>query len=80
MRPSDAGSLGGARVNRLVKMLENMRPAQAAAILEGTPDEISLETLMNMHQAKAGRALAAMDPANAARLAEVLGAAPLGAE
>ena len=69
-----------ARVNRLVKMLENMRPAQAAAILEGTPDEIALETLMNMNQAKAGRALAAMDPVNAARLAEALGAAPLGAD
>jgi len=66
------------RVTRLVKMLENMRPAQAAKILEGTPEAVTLEALMNMNQAKAGRALAAMDPVQAASLAEKLGAAPLG--
>ena len=66
------------RVTRLYKMLENMRPAQAAQILEGTPEAISLEVLMLMNQAKAGRALAAMDPTKAAVLAAKLGAPPLG--
>ena len=49
-------------------------PAQAALILEGTPEAISLEVLMLMNQAKAGRALAAMNPAKAAVLAAKLGA------
>jgi flagellar motility protein MotE (MotC chaperone) len=67
-----------ARVTRLVKMLEAMRPAQAAKILQGTPQAVALEALMAMNQAKAGRALAAMDPVLAASLAEKLGAPPLG--
>ena len=68
------------RVTRLVKMLENMRPAQAAKILAQTPEPVALEALMRMNQAKAGRALAAIPPEKAAVLAEKLGAAPLGAK
>ena len=66
-----------ARVSRLVKMLENMRPAQAGDILVGTPESVALEVLMRMNQAKAGRALAAMPPVVAAALAEKLGAPPM---
>jgi len=66
------------RVTRLYKMLENMRPAQAAAVLEDTPEPVALEVLMRMNQAKAGRALAAMEPEKAGVLAEKLGGAALG--
>ena len=68
------------RVRTLVKMMESMRDKQAAAILDETEDVVALEVLMRMNVAKAGKALAKMDPARAAFFADKLGAAPLAPE
>ena len=66
------------RVSKLVQMFQSMQPGQAAEVLDRTEDPVAMEVLMRMNQAKAGRTLAAMDPARAAKLTEKLGAAPLG--
>ena len=55
-------------------VMENMRPAQAAQILEGLLRPLRSKFSLLMNQAKAGRALAAMNPAKAAMLAAKLGA------
>ena len=68
------------RVTTLVKMMESMRDKQAAAILDETEDVVALEVLMRMNVAKAGKALAKMEPGRAAFFAEKLGAPPLSPE
>jgi len=68
------------RVTTLVKMMESMRDKSAAAILDETEDIVALEVLMRMNVAKAGKALAKMEPARAAFFAEKLGAPPLSPE
>jgi len=65
------------RVTTLVKMMESMRDKQAAAVLNETEDIVALEVLMRMNTAKAGKAMAKMDPARAAFFADKLGAPPL---
>jgi len=65
------------RVTTLVKMMESMRDKQAAAVLDKTEDVVALEVLMRMNTAKAGKAMAKMDPARAAFFADKLGAPPL---
>lgn len=69
-----------ARVTKLVKMMESVRDKQAAAILSVTDDTVALKVLMRMNVAKAGKALAAMEPARAAQFAQKMGAPPLSAE
>jgi len=65
------------RVLGLVKMFESMRPNQAALILAETEEDVALEVLMRMNRAKAGQALARMNPAMAAKFTQRLGAPPL---
>ena len=65
------------RVTSLVKMMEAMRDKQAALILNEAEDAVALEVLLRMNVAKAGKALAKMDPARAAFFAEKMGRAPL---
>jgi flagellar motility protein MotE (MotC chaperone) len=65
------------RVTTLVKMMEAMRDKQAALILNEAEDAVALEVLMRMNVAKAGKALAKMQPARAAFFAEKMGRPPL---
>ncbi len=65
------------RVTTLVKMMEAMRDKQAALILNEAEDAVALEVLMRMNVAKAGKALAKMEPARAAFFAEKMGRPPL---
>ncbi|MAY80173.1 MAG: hypothetical protein CL930_05230 [Deltaproteobacteria bacterium] len=65
------------RVNALVKMMESMRDKQCAMILNETEDVVALAVLLKMNVAKAGKAMAKMDPARAAFFADQLGAPPL---
>ena len=65
------------RVTSLVKMMEAMRDKQAASILNEAEDAVALEVLMRMNVAKAGKALAKMEPARAAFFAEKMGRPPL---
>lgn len=61
-----------ARMLGLVKMTEKMRDKQAAAVLSEVDTDLAVEVLDKMNRAKAGKALAAMDPKHAAKLAEKL--------
>ena len=65
------------RVNALVKMMESMRDKQCALILNETEDVVALAVLLKMNVAKAGKAMAKMDPARAAFFADQLGKPPL---
>ncbi|MDP6934096.1 MAG: hypothetical protein QGG40_14320 [Myxococcota bacterium] len=69
-----------ARVAGLVKMFEGMRSNEAALILAVTEEGVALEVLMRMNRSKAGKALADMNPAQAARFTEVMGAEALSSE
>jgi flagellar motility protein MotE (MotC chaperone) len=64
------------RVVDLVRRVESMRDAQAAPLLSATDPELAVEVLRRMSPAKAGKALAKMNPSVAAGLAERL-AAPI---
>ena len=77
---SDLDAQQQSRVAKLVKMMESVRDNQAAAILAVTEETVALEVLMRMNVAKAGKALAAMDPVRAAQFAQKMGAPPLAAE
>ena len=61
-----------ARVDGLVKMVENMRSKQAATVVSELEDDLAVEVLDRMNRGKAGKMLAAMDPSRAADLAEQL--------
>lgn len=65
------------RVNALVKMMESMRDKQCALILNETEDVVALAVLLKMNVAKAGKAMAKMDPARAAFFADQLAKPPL---
>lgn len=65
------------RVKGLVKMVEAMRPNQAAEVFAALDDELAVDVLKRMNKAKAGKALAAMDPARASVLAEMMTRAPI---
>lgn len=61
------------RVSDLVKMMENMRAAQSAALmteLSGRDRDLAVEVLEEMKPMKSGKLLAAMNPIEAAILAE----------
>ena len=68
----EAEQLADARLTGLVKMTEKMRVKQAAAVLSEVESDLAVKVLDGMNRAKAGKALAAMDPRKAARLAEKL--------
>ncbi len=65
-----------ARVRALVRMVESVRPAQAAPIVSQLDEALAVDVLVRMNRSKAGKLLAAMSPAQAARLAQ-LSTAPL---
>ena len=65
------------KVQGLVKMVEVMRGSQAAAFLVELEPELAVEVLDRMKTTKAGKALAAMPPAQAAVLAERMTRRPL---
>ena len=74
---SDLDEAQKARVTKLVKMIESVRDKQAAKILSATEPDVALAVLMRMNTSKAGKALAAMDPAVAAGFAKKMAAPPL---
>lgn len=60
------------RLSGLVTMTEKMREKQAAAVFVELDEDLAVQVLDRMNPTKAGRALAAMPPEKAARLAEKL--------
>ena len=65
------------KVRTLVKMLSATRSKQGAAIMGELDDDLAVEVFERMNTAKAGKIMAAMDPARAAKLAEMLTEEPL---
>ena len=61
-----------ARRMGITKMVEQMRAKDAAPFVVELDQELAIEVLSRMSTSKAGKALAEMSPANAARLAEAL--------
>ena len=66
-----------ARIRQLTKMVESMRSKQAAGVFAELDNELAVEVLRRMNKAKAGKALAAMEPARAAALGELLTRSPV---
>lgn len=60
------------RLSGLVTMTEKMREKQATAVFVELDEDLAVQVLDRMNPTKAGRALAAMPPDKAARLAEKL--------
>ncbi len=60
------------RIKGLVKMVESMRPAQAATMVSELDDDLAVDVLDRMNKSKAGKMLSKMDPDKAASLAEQL--------
>ncbi len=65
------------RVLALIKMTESMRSKQAAVFLTELDEDLAVEVLDGMNRTKAGKALALMQPAKAAKLAESLTLGPI---
>jgi len=63
-------------VTGLVQMVEAMRPAEAGAVLVETNESLAVKVLERMARAKAGKAMATMDPRKAAALAEQMADPP----
>jgi len=59
-------------VDRLAKVYENMKPAQAAPIIAALDMDIILDIMSRMHERQAARILASMDPGTAALISEGL--------
>lgn len=59
-----------ARVDGLVKMIEANRPSGVSAMFGALDEALAVEVLDRMNRKKAGKLLAALPPAQAARLAE----------
>ena len=78
---ADADADRTERVEGVVKMVEAMRPKQAAGIISALPDDLAVEVLENMNRSKAGSIMAAMvkagEPDRAANLTEGLSRPPL---
>ncbi|MFT7521683.1 MAG: flagellar motility protein MotE (MotC chaperone) [Kiritimatiellia bacterium] len=60
------------RLAGLVQMTDKMREKQAAPFLVELEEELAVKVIDRMNRSKAGKALAVMTPADAARLAEKL--------
>lgn len=59
-----------ARVTMVVKSVEAMKPAAAAAMVGQLERSLAVEVIKGMNKGKAGKLLAAMPPPDAARLTE----------
>lgn len=62
------------RINKLVKIYENMKPRSAAVIFDGLEHVVLLEVVERMKVRKAAPVIAAMEPAKARRLTKSLAA------
>jgi flagellar motility protein MotE (MotC chaperone) len=62
----------GPQLARLVRVYEKMRPKQVAQVFDSLPDEQTVAMLSKMNERAAAKVIAAMDPANAARLSQML--------
>jgi flagellar motility protein MotE (MotC chaperone) len=60
------------KLESLKNMVENMRPKQAALVLAELKPGLAVRVIDQMDEAKAGKAMAVMQPAKAAELAEKL--------
>ncbi len=56
------------RVGRLAKMIERMKPRDAASFLAATPEALAAQALGALDEARAAKILAALPPAQAVRL------------
>lgn len=69
---SDADNERLERITGLVRMVESMRPSNAADVLTALDENLAADVLNQMNTSKAGKILAKMDPLKAATLAEML--------
>jgi flagellar motility protein MotE (MotC chaperone) len=65
-----------ARVESIARSMETMKPASAAKVLQALDLPLAIDAVRLMGRSKAGKVLAAMSPANAARITEGLARAP----
>lgn len=65
-----------ARVESVAKSLETMKPASAAKVLQELDLPLAIDAVRRMGRSKAGKILAAMSPAFAARVTEGLAQPP----
>ncbi len=72
MLSADADSVDQANAKRLSKIIENMRPVEAAAVLNGLGSKTSARLLITMRQRQAAKILAAMPRERAAEVARYL--------
>ncbi|MCB2210578.1 hypothetical protein KQI52_00535 [bacterium] len=72
MLSADADSVDQANAKRLSKIIENMRPTEAAAVLNGLGSKTSARLLITMRQRQAAKILAAMPRERAAEVARYL--------
>jgi len=60
------------KIKALKDMVQNMRPKQAAAVLSEIDLALAVKVMDRMDRSKAGKAMAVMQPAKAAEIAEKL--------
>ncbi len=60
------------RIQQLVKVLSNMRPPAAAAVVEKLDDAMAVEIFKLMQSRTAGKVMASLKPSQAARISELL--------
>lgn len=61
-----------ARIERLVKVIQNMRPASAGALVSKLDDSMAVEIFRRMQSRAAGQVMANLDPSKAARISILL--------
>jgi flagellar motility protein MotE (MotC chaperone) len=69
---SDADSIDQANARKLSKIVEKMKPADAASVLESLSAKTTAQILLTMRQRNAARVLAAMPRQQAAEIARFL--------
>ncbi|MFZ5585898.1 MAG: MotE family protein, partial [Thermodesulfobacteriota bacterium] len=60
------------RIEQIVKLLGNMRPDAAGAVVSRLDDQMAVEVFSRMQPRIAGKVMAAIDPARAARISELI--------
>ncbi len=74
---SDIKSAKESNMKDIAKIYENMPAEEAATRLEQLEDDLAVRLLKSMNSRIAGKVLAFVEPAKAAKLTEVLGKDPL---
>lgn len=75
-QPASAAPVDSAALydlSRFVKVLEGMKPPEAARILNAVDESLAIEAMRKLKDRQAGKILAQMDPARAVTVGEVLG-------